>query len=359
MDFKAFYATENDDKRRIDKILRHLLPFQNLSGIYKLIRKGLVKVNGQKTKPENLINKGDEIKIASFLLENSQANEKTTEKSTDTVINPESRNNHDLKIAENDKKNGTNFELSFDNQFKLLKPVFQNENILILNKPYGICVHGKDESLDAIVKNFYKMKESTSLSFIPGPLHRLDERTTGLLCFSWSLKGARWFSENIKNHSIKKEYLAIVEGKMTENQSWTDYIDSENKNADKTSFKTVKIQNSKSDENSNYKEAKTDAFPLCFGKYKNHDFTLVKFLIHTGRTHQIRSQSAEHDFPLLGDTSYGGKFIEGKRKFFLHAYRLSFPENPLGLPESIKCNPDDFFINFLKTNNCEINNIIL
>ena len=97
------------------------------------------------------------------------------------------------------------------------------------------------------------------------------------------------------------------------------------------------------------KEAVTRVIPLGYGKHNKTDYTLAKFCIETGRTHQIRSQSALHGYPLLGDTAYGGTKIE-LIEYFLHAYELYFPKNnPLALPEKIKAEVPKVFANFLKT----------
>ena len=80
--------------------------------------------------------------------------------------------------------------------------IFQNEDFLFINKPYDIPVHGASNSLEKTVVDFYRnnFPQKKSISFTPGPVHRLDRKTTGILAFSMSLTGARWFSENIANH---------------------------------------------------------------------------------------------------------------------------------------------------------------
>ena len=99
-------------------------------------------------------------------------------------------------------------------------------------------------------------------------------------------------------------------------------------------FYTVQISKQKISDK--FKKTVTHVIPLEHKKVFSNDITIVKFFIQTGRTHQIRCQSAFHGFPLLGDTAYGGKKIFSEREFFLHAEKLIFPkENPLNLPEEL------------------------
>lgn len=317
MDFTLLKAGPNDKGRRFDRVLKKLLPEHSLSSIYALTRKGLVKLNGKKTSPEIRLNENDAIEIARFILEKNKSSKTENKK----ICAP------DIKI------------------------IFKNADLIFVEKPYGTLVHGTQDSLEkSVIKIYNAEPHPASLSFTPGPLHRLDGRTSGIIAFSWSLKGARWFSENIKEHRIKKEYIAIVQGKMKDSCNWNDRIENVNKN-EKNGFRTVNATSGESISGS-WKNASTEAFPISYGTFNQEKITLVKFIIHTGRTHQIRSQSSLHGFPLLGDTAYGGKELKGNRKLFLHAKKLSFPENEIGLPESITSPVGKDFISFLENADC-------
>lgn len=315
MDFIQFIANQDDNNRRLDKVLRKLLKNSHLSEIYKLLRKGLIKVNNTKSTPELRIKNGDIITIASFLIELEKSNIKT--------------NNDDLDF----------------NTLLIPNIVFENEHILIINKPYNVNVHGSNNSLDKIVKAYYNSKyENKSLSFQVGPLHRLDKKTTGLLAFSFSLEGARWFSENIQNHIITKKYYGIIQGSLNKTEKWVDFI---TKNDNTSGFTKVIASNS----NNNYeKEAITIITPISKGYFKNSQVSLVSFEIKTGRKHQIRAQSSLHNHPLLGDFAYDGKKIFGtKQDFYLHSYELLIPKNELGVPQKIEALPSHDFIEMLKS----------
>ena len=102
------------------------------------------------------------------------------------------------------------------------------------------------------------------------------------------------------------------------------------------------------------KLAVTNAVPVQYGSYKGKPVTLVKYVIETGRTHQIRSQSALHGIPLAGDTAYGGFPLPCNQKLFLHALSLKIPaDNPVGLPPEITAPVPPEFKTFLSSSDCE------
>ena len=324
MDFKDFTLGKNDDNRRLDKVIRIFADVLSLSEVYKYLRKGLIRVNGKKAKPETKVFENDKISIADFIVEKKDGGFKSKTFQSDSAPCPPAAS-----------------------PLPSLSVIYENSHILIIDKPYDIAVHGKTDSLEKAVEQYYALhKKEDSLSFKPGPLHRLDRKTTGLLCFSMSLEGARWFSQNIKTHNIQKKYAALVSGKVLKAYLWEDEI---KKIDDDKNFKTVsarKASASKMSDDDGYKTAVSEVTPIAYGKYREKDVSLVSIDIKTGRTHQIRAQFALHKHPLLGDTAYGGVKITGKtfRDFFLTAYELSFPkDNPLGLPSIVRLPfPKDF-----------------
>ncbi len=318
MQFSDFNASKDDDGRRLDRIARKFVSGKNLSEIYSLIRKGLIKINHKKAKPDSRVLEGDVVSFADFILENENQTE---------VTNCEAKNNKT-------KKNG----------FEELNIIFQNQHILVIDKPYDVAVHGSKDSLDKTVQSFYDSSvNKSSLSFKTGPLHRLDRKTSGLLCFSLSLEGAQWFTQNIKNHSIHKSYYALLEGKLEVSEHWEDLIlkDGEKKDG----FYTVNAVHDDFCDNSSENKGKNAisyVTPLAYGSFNGVTVTLAEVAIKTGRTHQIRSQAALHNHRLLGDSAYDSKIACVGRSFFLQAFKLEFPQNKLGLPPvmEIPLSPD-------------------
>lgn len=309
MNFVQIKTGSQDIDRRLDRVLRKLLPQIPLNEIYKHLRKGTIKVNSKKVQQNYRIIKNDVIFLASHLLNNQF--EKTVEQ-------------------------------SYSTKEKNLETIFCNEHIKVINKPYGISVHKsnpKEISLAEIIASEYKKThKNESLSFIPGPLHRLDKNTSGIVVFSQSLKGAQWFSENIS--LFTKEYIGIVRGNVEKAQYWIDFIDDVPKEKG-SAFKTVRISSSG-------KEARTKCTPLFHSFFNEVPVTLCNFIIETGRKHQIRAQSAFHGFHLLGDKIYGDDKKCQTDKFYLHALRLSVPQNPIQIPEILEASLPPDFQNFLE-----------
>ncbi len=309
MDFTEFNTGKDDEGRRLDKIIRIFIPSITLSNIYKSLRKGLIKVNNKTQEPSYKICTGDIIKIATLLLKD--------------------------KPAENPQKT----------TYNKLKIVFENKHLLVIDKPAGINVQkaSKEEiSLtDLVLQYVNSQKKRDSLSFKCGPMHRIDKMTCGLVCFSKSTGCAVWFTNQMKNHTIKKQYYAIVQGKILKEEIWQDNIIKEtSKNDEKKLFQKVKVINKQikdSDKNEKLLQCITKIKPLKVGNLNNQTLSFVNCQIETGRKHQIRSQASFHGHSLWGDTAYNGKFDKfNNGKYFLQAYKIEFPQNEFDIPKQIE-----------------------
>jgi len=296
-------AGENDDGRRLDRILRKALADYPLPLIHRLLRQKKVLVNGKPAKAQDRIDCGAKISIPS--LDNEQirmSKERTPQEHTSQV-----------------------------RKFPPLEILWQDIGLIAVNKPTGLAVHGHN-SLDDMVRFYLADKLPPSLSFKPGPLHRLDKPSSGIVIFSTSIEGARLFTSLMREHKVHKTYLAIVEGEIKKEENWQDDLF-----RDKEKKKTFVLQLNAG----GGKNAVTKVTPLA----TDGNLSLIKAEIATGRTHQIRAQAAFHGHPLAGDKKYGGKKIGKKKDFFLHAWKLEFleyaitaPINRSYLPESISSN---------------------
>jgi len=264
---------ENDEGRRLDRILRKALPHHPLPLIHRLLRQGLVFINGKPAKAQDRICGGVKISIPSL----------------------------------NDAPKTATLSPSLPSP----TIIWEGPGLIAVNKPAGLAVHGP-ASLDSMVRSFLADKTSPSLSFKPGPLHRLDKPSSGIVVFSTNIEGARLFSALMREHKVRKTYLAVVQGKIEKEEIWEDALV-----RDREMKKTFV--------SSDGKNAVTAIKPLaCKGGY-----SLVSAQIATGRTHQIRAQAAAHGHPLAGDKKYGG---QGKGGFFLHAWKLEFLEYSIEAP---------------------------
>ncbi|MGP1438549.1 MAG: pseudouridine synthase [Treponema sp.] len=168
---------ENDSGRRIDRLVRKFLVNAPLPLVYSSIRKGLIKLNGKKTKAEKKTSLGDVLYIDESL-ESLKKEERA-----------HSFQKHNLNV------------------------ILRTHHLLFINKEIGVVTHGKN-SVDEKVKQYFT--KDKSLSFSIGALHRLDKNTTGVLTFSQSLKGATSFSDALMNGEIERYYIGVNEGKIKE-----------------------------------------------------------------------------------------------------------------------------------------------
>ena len=280
-------AGPNDDGRRLDRLLRKALPDLSLSAIHRLLRLGKVQVNGKPGKADERIKRDSIIRLNAIV------------------------NNWQPSVNAKDR-------------LPLLPPIlWQGSGIIILNKPSGLLTHGT-HSMDTLVTAYLTGMLPPSLSFKPGPLHRLDKFTSGALAFSQNLEGAQLFSRLLREKKIEKTYLAIVEGCIFDEHEWQDKL-SRNKHEKKTYVTHNKC----------IPNALSMVKPLACNNY----YTLAEIRIITGRTHQIRAQAAAHGYPLAADTKYGGHIMRHcgikHNNFFLHAWKLGFRKDVIDAPEDL------------------------
>lgn len=193
--------------------------------------------------------------------------------------------------------------------------VYEDDSIIVVNKPKGMVVHPAIGNPDGTLVNAIMNICKDSLSGIggeirPGIVHRLDKDTTGLLIIAKNDKAYVNLSEQIKNREVKKIYIALVRGIIPENEA-TINMPIGRSTKDRKKMAVVK----------NGKEAVTHFKVL--NRFKN--YTLLEIKIDTGRTHQIRVHMSEIGYPVVGDMVYSnGKNEFGIQGQMLHAKSLDF-----------------------------------
>lgn len=282
---------------RIDRFIRKKLIKIHLSDIYKMLRKGKIKVNDKKVSQNYRLKLQDVIIIYS---------------------------NFDFGLQ--DEENEINFiDLAKERKEELNKfIVYENENLFVINKNCGDLVHrgsGHDISLLEEYRSFYQNKD---INFV----NRIDKLTSGLLLGAKNIKTARELAEYIRNDEIIKKYYILVQGVLDGNKYKNKFTI---KNYLKKDEKKVIISSIKKEE---YKESITN-FKII-EKYKNT--TLLEAELITGRTHQLRVQLSEIGYPIIGDEKYNQFNTDLKdKKMFLFSHYLKIKnkniEINLGLPK--------------------------
>jgi len=189
--------------------------------------------------------------------------------------------------------------------------IFEDKNLLVVNKPSGLVVHEgvktAETLVDLIAKHLPKSKLSNERY---GLLHRLDKDTSGVLLVAKTKQSFDYLKNLFQTRKIEKEYLALVHGKITPRQGIIN-IPLARGLVEKTTFEPAATG----------KPAETKYRVI---EYKN-DFTYLKAYPKTGRTHQIRIHLASIGHPIVGDKIYGKK--DGFDYQFLHAHRIVFTDS--------------------------------
>lgn len=221
--------------------------------------------------------------------------------------------------------------------------VYEDEDLLVVNKPKGLVVHPAPGNYNGTLVNALMYHCGDSLSSIngtirPGIVHRIDKDTSGLLIVAKNDFAHKSLAEQIKEHSFSREYEAIVYGNIKNDTGTIDAPIGRHK-VDRKKM-TVTKENSRA----------AITHYTVLGRYKR--FTHVRLKLETGRTHQIRVHMSYIGHPVAGDPVYGPKsIIKELNGQCLHARHIGFIHPRTGKYMDFESDLPDYFINFLKNIN--------
>ncbi len=287
--------TKENEGKRLDKFLGDLFTDFSRSHLQNLIEKGEVLCNGKVVKTGLKLKEGDEVAV-------------------------------DIQPAVPLKVEAQDVEFDI---------VFEDDDLIVVNKPQGLVVHPCESKKDGTLVNGLLAKIS-NLSGIngvlrPGIVHRLDKDTAGLMLVAKNDFSHNRLAEMIKNKEVKRKYLALLSGVVWENSG--------------------KIQTFLARDKNNRKKYAVSsegkqAISLFEVKRRYQNATLVEFSLITGRTHQIRVHSAYIGHPVVGDAVYGraDKNLKGQ---LLFSYSLEFVHPRTGQEMKFELPLPDYFQNYI------------
>ncbi len=280
---------------RLDKVLSTLIPEHSRGRIQGWIEAGHVAVNGRiETRVRHGVAAGDRLRV-------------------EPQPAPEA--------------------MAFVAEAMSLQVLAETADFVVLNKPVGLVVHPgagnwQGTLLNGLLHRYPELRQVARA----GIVHRLDKDTSGLLVVARTEVAQTALVRQLQARTVKREYVALVQGILTRQQSLDAAIGRDARVPVRMSAQRPVAA----------KPALTHVFPVAHGIYQGQDVTRVLCRLATGRTHQIRVHLSHAGFPLLGDDLYGGRSLGDARRQMLHAWRLGFDDPMSGEPRHFECElPDD------------------
>ena len=266
---KELYIDTNAAGQRIDRYLLKRFPRASKGFLQKMLRKKQITLNQGRAQPQAFLNEGDCIQV--FFSDETIAH---FSDNGQTVPKPPIPPNNTL----------------FD------QPVYEDEHILVVNKPDGLLTQPDASGEPALSDWLSTAIKNDGGTFHPAPSNRLDKNTSGIIMIPKDYPTQKLVNATIRSRSILKEYLALVKGTIAPSLTLRDQLG-------------------------------------CVRIASNQDTSLVRIRLFTGRAHQIRVQLAAANHPIIGDPKYGNRAVNnafferyGLRRQLLHSVHYAIPD---------------------------------
>lgn len=307
---KEYKIPAEESGQKLLRFLNRILPEAGNGFLHKMLRKKNITINGKKCTGNEELSAGDSVKIffsdETFLKFTGKSNDNDADY-IDSLLN---MNTNGIEI------------------------LYESDDIICINKKPGMLSQKSSEEdisanellISYLLKN-NKIDSETLKTFKPSVINRLDRNTSGILIFGKTMKGIKYGAEAIKNSDIRKTYKCIVKGSYSGPDILEGYLSKDGEN-NYITFSKQETPNSK------YMKQEVTA------DSESNGYSCLTVILHTGRSHQIRTSLSYYGNPIIGDVKYGDRDLNNSlhvRRPLLHSYSCVIDGNLVVAPE-----PEDF-----------------
>lgn len=295
----------SEDGSRLDRVLMRHLGSSRRTLILRLIRKGNVRINKKRCKPESRVASGDRIFLP-------------------------------ISLREPDQQNSADIPASLLSRAEALPVLYEDQCLLAVDKPAGMVVHGGSGHDAGLIEALKQLRNLPELRLA----HRLDRDTSGVLLMAKDLASLRTLTESFRERDMQKTYFALIAGHPFAHAG---------RMTSKLAKGIVRGGERMVIDSEEGKESVTDYQVMIEFERDGFDYALIALNPHSGRTHQLRVQLQNEGHAILGDNKYADRDelaaykSLGGRRLMLHAWRLRFDHPVSGKPLELRASwPGDW-----------------
>lgn len=332
---QEFKIGSNEAGQRLDKFLHKYLKEAGSSFLYKMLRKKNITLNKKKADGKEVLSVGDEVQFffsdeTFWKFRGNAILQADKNEVRGSMIKPDKKQKAIANTGQKKVNSFRQYELAYE-KLKGIEVIFENEHVILLNKPAGVLSQKSapsDLSINEWLIGYLLAKGKISReqleTFKPSICNRLDRNTSGLMICGKSLPGSQQMNSLIKERNVRKFYRTFVKGTIEESAYIKGFL-KKDENLNKVFLK----ENIDAEYKQEYVPVETAYRPI----FSRNGYTYLEVELITAKTHQIRAHLASIGHPLLGDEKYGDR--EWNRNFknvklpkwqLLHSYRVEFPE---------------------------------